>query len=79
MAMTFGCGISQAIYGPTAGPEPARMLAQRAEELGFHAVWLADHIVIPRRVTSAYPYDDGGVSPFDPAQPFYEPLSVLNF
>jgi probable F420-dependent oxidoreductase len=55
------------------------MLAQRAEALGFHAVWLADHIVIPRRVTSAYPYAAGGASPFDPAQPFYEPLSVLNF
>jgi probable F420-dependent oxidoreductase len=26
-----------------------------------------------------YPYGDGGTSPFDPAQPFYEPLSVLNF
>ena len=79
MALTFGCGISQAIYGPSAGPEAVRMLAQRAEALGFHAVWLADHIVIPRSVTSAYPYAAGGASPFDAAQPFYEPLSVLNF
>jgi probable F420-dependent oxidoreductase len=79
MAMTFGCVLSQAIFGPTAGPRAARTLAQRAEALGFNAVWLADHIVIPRRVTSAYPYDSGGTSPFDPGLPFYEPLSVLGF
>lgn len=79
MALTFGCGISQAIFGPTAGPGAVRMLAQRAEALGFHSIMLADHIVIPRHVNSSYPYDAGGVSPFDPSQSFYEPLSVLNF
>ena len=79
MAMTFGCVLSQAIFGPAAGPEALRTLGQRAEALGFHAVWLADHIVIPRHVNSSYPYDTGGASPFDPAQPFYEPLSALNF
>jgi probable F420-dependent oxidoreductase len=79
MAMTFGCVLSQAIFGPTAGPEALRTLGQRAEVLRFHAVWLADHIVIPRQVNSSYPYDTGGDSPFDPALPFYEPLSALNF
>jgi probable F420-dependent oxidoreductase len=79
MALTFGCVLSQAIFGPTAGPEAVRTLAQRAETSGFHAVWLADHIVIPRQVSSSYPYATEGVSPFDPSQPFYEPLAVLNF
>jgi alkanesulfonate monooxygenase SsuD/methylene tetrahydromethanopterin reductase-like flavin-dependent oxidoreductase (luciferase family) len=79
MAMTFGCVLSQAIFAPTAGSEAHRTLAERAEALGFHAVWLVDHIVIPRYVSSSYPYDTGGGSPFDPAQPFYEPLSALNF
>jgi alkanesulfonate monooxygenase SsuD/methylene tetrahydromethanopterin reductase-like flavin-dependent oxidoreductase (luciferase family) len=46
MAMTFGCVLSQAIFGPTAGPDALRTLAQPAEALGFHVVWLADHIVI---------------------------------
>ena len=79
MPLTFGCVLSQAIYGPTAGPVAIRMLAQSAETLGFDTVWLADHIVIPRQVRSSYPYDAEGASPFDPSQPFYEPLSVLNF
>lgn len=79
MALTFGCVLSQAIFGPAAGPVAVRTLAQSAEALGFDTVWLADHIVIPRNVSSPYPYAAGGASPFDPSQPFYEPLSVLNF
>jgi hypothetical protein len=79
LAVTFGCVLSQTIYGPSAGPEAIRTLAQQAEALGFHSLWLADHIVIPRRVQSSYPYAADGASPFDPEQPFYEPLSVLNF
>jgi probable F420-dependent oxidoreductase len=79
MAPTFGCVLSQAIFGPNAGPIAVRTLAQRAEALGFDAAWLADHIVIPRKVASAYPYDAKGTSPFDPELPFYEPLSVLSF
>lgn len=79
MAVTFGCVLAQAIWGPMAGPETIRTLAQRAEALGFHSVWLPDHIVIPRTAAPAYPYAADGVSPFDPDHPFYEPLSVLNF
>jgi probable F420-dependent oxidoreductase len=42
-------------------------------------MWFADHIIIPRHVQSFYPYAADGASPFNPDQPFYEPLSVLNF
>ena len=79
MVATFGCILAQANWGPAAGPEAARTLAQRAEALGFHSLWLPDHIVIPRNVAPAYPYAADGVSPFDPDHPFYEPLSVLTF
>jgi probable F420-dependent oxidoreductase len=79
VSLTFGCALSQTIFGPLAGPMAIRTLAQRAEALGFHSIWFADHIVIPRHVKPAYPYETDGMSPFDPAQPFYEPLSVLNY
>jgi probable F420-dependent oxidoreductase len=79
MAVTFGCVLSQTIFGPMAGPTAIRTLAQRAEALAFQTVWFADHIVIPRHVDPQYPYEADGASPFDPTQPFYEPLSVLNF
>src|SRR4051794_34924739 len=79
MSMTFGCVIGQAIWGPTASSDAIRTLAQSAEAVGFQSVWIPDHIVIPRQVKAAYPYAADGQSPFDPAQDFYEPLSVLNF
>lgn len=79
MAVTFGCVLTPAIYGPLAGPGAVRRLAQQAEAAGVDSVWLADHIVVPRHVESQYPYAADGSSPFDPSQPFYEPLSVLNF
>src|ERR1700736_519764 len=74
MDLTFGCVLSQAAYGPMAGPTAIRTLAQRAGTLGFHTIWFADHIVIPRHVKPFYPYEAGGASPFDAAQPFFEPL-----
>jgi len=50
MTVTFGCVLSQTIYGPTASPAALRTLAQQAEAVGFDAVWFADHIIIPRHV-----------------------------
>lgn len=35
-------------------------LAERAEQLGFDAVWFGDHVVSPRVVESAYPYSESG-------------------
>jgi probable F420-dependent oxidoreductase len=79
MATTFGCVLSTTITGPTASPEAVRTLAQRAEALGFDAVWFPDHILTPRHVASVYPYAADGVYRADPDHPFYEPLAVLNF
>lgn len=77
MAVTFGCSLPS--RGPMASPEALRTLAQRAEDLGFDSVWVSDHIVVPRRIESFYPYSADGVPTFQPEQPYYEPLSVLNF
>jgi probable F420-dependent oxidoreductase len=79
VALTFGCVLTPAMSGPLASPDAIRSLAQQAEALGFESVWVADHIVVPRQVTSSYPYAASGTSPFNPDSPFYEPLSVLNF
>jgi len=75
MDVTFGCRL------PTreASAGTLRKRAQYAEDLGFDTIWLGDHIVIPRRIASAYPYTPDGVSPFDPDRPFLEPLAALNF
>jgi len=75
MGVTFGCQV------PTrdATAETLRTQAQHAEDLGFDAVWVPDHIVVPRNVTSVYPYAPDGVSTWKPDGPFLEPLAALNF
>jgi len=77
MAITFGCSLPS--RGPLASPEALRSLANRAEDLSFDSVWVSDHIILPRQVASFYPYSADGVATFRPGEPYYEPLSTLNF
>jgi len=42
--------------GPLARPDSLVRLAQHAESLGFHAVSISDHIVIPKNIAAPYPY-----------------------
>lgn len=64
---------------PALGP-----FARHAEDLGFDALWLPDHVVMPARYASRYPYQDQGPDgdfrpyPFDGA-PFPEPFTALAF
>jgi hypothetical protein len=50
MTPTFGCVLTPAMIGPLASPSGLRVLAQRAEALGFASVWVPDHVVVPRQV-----------------------------
>lgn len=77
MAVTFGCSMPS--RGPMASPEALISLAQRAEDLGYDSVWVSDHIILPREVSSFYPYSPDGVATFTPDQPYYEPIATLNF
>jgi probable F420-dependent oxidoreductase len=49
-------GFSIPTRGPLATPENLLALARRGEELGFSHIAIPDHIVIPRRIESPYPY-----------------------
>ncbi len=49
--------------GPTSGPDDLVTLAARGEELGFHSVMIADHIIFPTRIESKYPYTVTGAFP----------------
>ncbi len=77
MAVTFGTSLPS--RGAMAGPEELRSVAQRAEDLGYDHVWVSDHIVLPKKVDSFYPYASDGVATFRPEEPYYEPLAALNF
>lgn len=57
------------------GSEPAKLidLARRAEQAGFGAVSISDHVVMGPHA-ERYPWGD---FPFAPDAPWYEPMSVL--
>ena len=77
MAVTFGTNLPS--RGEMAGPEQLRSVAQRAEDLGYDHVWVSDHIILPKKVDSFYPYAADGVATFRPDEPYFEPLAALNF
>jgi probable F420-dependent oxidoreductase len=52
--MEFGISIPN-FRGPT-GPETFIDMARAAEQLGFEALWVGDHVVLPERTVSVYPY-----------------------
>jgi len=54
-------------------------VAARAEELGYDSLWVSDHIVFPTELSVPYPYSPDGNLPFDPANPFLEPFTVLSY
>jgi probable F420-dependent oxidoreductase len=49
-------GVRLPSSGPEASPENIVTVARWAEQLGYHAVWVSDHVVLPEKVESHYPY-----------------------
>src|ERR1700687_1016945 len=58
------------------GPDIVR-IAKEAEEMGFHSLWLFDHLFTPVRLDSKYPYTADGSYLMAPEVPFYDPISVM--
>jgi len=48
-----------------------------AEELGYHSVWINDHVIIPTQYASHYPYTADGRPSFTPDDSFYDPFVLL--
>ena len=49
--------------GKTGVPDAIEALLARGEDLGFHSVVIADHLVFPTEITSRYPYTVSGAFP----------------
>ena len=56
---------------------PLIAFAQRAEALGYDSVWVSDHVILPWRIASRYPYNATGDFPLPPTADFLEPLTAL--
>src|SRR2546422_103913 len=73
--MRFGCHLP--VYGPAATRDTLVGFARRAEALGYDSLWASDHVVLPWRIASRYPYSASGDFPLPPATDFLEPLTAL--
>jgi len=51
-------------------------LGDEAERLGFHSVWVGDHLALPRTPSTPYPYGGGAVM-LDPDTSMLDPFAVL--
>jgi probable F420-dependent oxidoreductase len=52
-------------------------LARACEDAGFHGVFLSDHVFVPGRLESRYPYSRDGSPPFTPATEHPEPWAAI--
>jgi probable F420-dependent oxidoreductase len=51
----------------------------QAEKLGFESAWIAEHLIMPVKQASAYPYTADGRFPAPPDAPFHDPLLTLAY
>jgi probable F420-dependent oxidoreductase len=77
MGITYG--VSLPSRGLLATPDNLMSTAMLIEKYHFDSGWVSDHIVIPKHIESKYPYSPTGASPFIDDQPYFEPISTLNF
>lgn len=75
--MQFGAHI----FGVGAIAEPATLVevTRLAEHLGYHSIFLADHIIVPRELDSKYPYTQDGSFPYAPDKDWLDPMVALGF
>jgi probable F420-dependent oxidoreductase len=52
---------------------------QKAEQFGFESAWIAEHLIMPVKQGSAYPYSPDGSFPAPADAPFLDPLLTLAY
>lgn len=65
--------------GPNVTGEMMVALAEKADGLGYDSIWVTDHVVIPTRIASRYPYSLSGTFPLEETQHYLEPLTLLDY
>jgi probable F420-dependent oxidoreductase len=71
-------GVRIPAVGPHASPASIAMTARWAESLGYHSIWVSDHVAFPAEVRSPYPYDPAGW-PYPADTPWLDPLLALTW
>ncbi len=63
--------------GKFAGPETISTVARLAERIGFDSLWMTEHVALPTKIESRYPYRDDGKFLWAPDTPYLEILLSL--
>lgn len=74
--MKFGLAFASSV-----GTDPASAIeiARVAEAVGFESVWGGEHVVMPTKINSPYPYSADGKIPATPETPIPDPLIWLAY
>jgi probable F420-dependent oxidoreductase len=65
--------------GQMATPERLGLIAKKGEEFGFDSLLTGDHILVPRNISSVYPYTEGGEFPGSPSGEAMEQITLLAY
>jgi probable F420-dependent oxidoreductase len=66
-------------HGPNARPERLARIAQQGDAAGFYCMVAGDHILVPNRVDSPYPYTLSGEFSGGETGEYFEQLTLLTF
>lgn len=66
-------------FGSMATQQNMLDMAQLAEERGFESVWAPDHVIMPTKIATPYPYSKSSRYIADPKGAHLEPFTVLSF
>lgn len=65
--------------GPWAGPEAITEVSRFAEKIGFDSLWMTDHVALPTRVDTPYPYTADGKFLWEANTPYLDCLTSLTW
>ena len=65
--------------GHLATPERLGIIARKGEEFGFDTLLPGDHILVPKNISSVYPYTEGGEFPGSGSGESMEQITLLSY
>jgi probable F420-dependent oxidoreductase len=74
--MKFGLSLPQ--IGPLASPEAIRLVANRAEQIGYDSLWVLERTLVPVNPIVPYPATSDGKLP-DEYRIVFDPIETLTF
>ena len=72
-------GVFAPLANPVADADYIRLLGELVDELGFHSLWAAEHVVLFDDYASQYPYSSDGRIPAGGESGLLEPFTTLAY